>query len=112
MNGTDIVNQEICDKLVSMDFTNYNHICKTLGYECGDVYNYTMIKNYCKIMKNNNYQADKDYTYRDTNKELRLYVEGYGLQKMTAIFRNALVAGLYTDYDIVNSQPSIILYIF
>tara|TARA_R100000426_G_scaffold21693_2_gene18656 strand:- start:1334 stop:3532 length:2199 start_codon:yes stop_codon:yes gene_type:complete len=111
MNGTDIVNQEICDKLVSMDFTNYNHICKTLGYECGDVYNYTMIKNYCKIMKNNNYQADKDYTYRDTNRELRLYVEGYGLQKMTAIFRNALVAGLYTDYDIVNSQPSIILYI-
>jgi len=111
MNGEDKVNKDVCDSLVNMDFTNYNYICKSLGYESGDVYNYTMIKNYCKIMKNNNYEIEKIYTYRDTNKELRMYVEGYGLQKMTAIFRDALVSGIYTDYDIVNSQPSLILYI-
>ena len=67
---------------------------------------------YAKLMISFKGEYYKNYNF---SKNLlncgRQYVEGFGIQSMTASLRGFLVSGIYNDYDMINAHPSILLYL-
>lgn len=70
---------------------------------------YRTLKNYKKLLTNNELKV----FYKRANNFLtgRQYANGIGLQSLRGDIRGLLVNGIYYDYDMVNCQVSILLYL-
>ena len=114
MNKIEKVNSFICDRLINISFKDYQNILLENGYDEDDRgTQYKKLISYCKAQKLSKYQLKNKYVYgkNDKEKTQRIFVVDYGLQQMNSIFRNALCAGIYYDYDISNAQPTILKFI-
>ena len=68
------------------------------------------VHSYLKELKRNNYQLPREYNYsKNLKTEGRLFVEGFGIQKLWKPFRDFILPKTATDYDMVNAHPSILL---
>lgn len=118
---TETANPDICKKLSRMGFASFKNaydIVKkndTEVDECGNKIKlqvqYELIKNYANDMISSNYQLKKEYRATKKNPNGRLFVKGYGLQSINKSFRGCLCDGIYTDYDMKNCHPVLLLYI-
>lgn len=62
-------------------------------------------------MEKNGY-VETEYKYSKTLVNIgRIYVVGFGIQKLTRELRGFLINGLCKDYDIINCHPSILVYL-
>ena len=73
---------------------------------------HNMVKKYLEEMINSNGKIA--VTYRkgrtDTEQNGRDYVDRYGIQPLKKAIRGALCKDIYTDYDMSNCHPTILLY--
>lgn len=94
---------EVCEKFynkddeMEADNTEYDHSAQ-----------FKMIKELCRDLKANNYRIVTEYNRRG-RKEGRRYAVGNSLQRIWAVFRNALISTEMIDVDQINSHPSIFL---
>ena len=70
------------------------------------------VRCYFKEIQVNNYEISRDYNYGTSYlniKKGRIYVKGFGIQKLQYKLRGFLCRDIYTDYDIKNCFPTILL---
>lgn len=120
MNKIEIVNKEICLKLNNLTFSNFkidlfegikfNSVDKN-GDDEDIQKQYTILKQFTTEMIKNNYSLKKQYNFAKNNESGRLFVQNGGLQRLHHKLRGVLCDSLYTDYDMINCHPSILLYL-
>jgi hypothetical protein len=112
------VNIEYTRKLAQITFSQYldllgqeEHECKVSHYKSNfkkPDYQYNLMIGYCKYLIKNNFKKDVSYVVK--NKDYgRQFAEGGSLQLMNKKLRGVLSKDVYTDYDMVNCQFSILL---
>ena len=125
----DMVNEVYCNKLSKLTYTQFKDICarfstddKIRGINI-DIENddelkehkhqFKMLVNYCRDMKTNNYNLPTKYNYsKYYNNNGRIFLnDKYGLQRIWSVFRGVLCDGIYSDFDMINAHPTILLYI-
>lgn len=112
------VNPSVADKLIKLPFEVYKTIVENYkGIPPDDESNddlrtqFHLLKKYCLLQKQNNYNLERTYKKSKASPLGRWFVEGIGLQRINALFRGILTAGLYTDFDMVNCHPVLLSYI-
>lgn len=114
------VNPDVCNKLVNMTFSQFLDFLKIVdgdkydkeGEDIWNINQYKMIVKYCKYLKANNYKVKQEYNYSSGNNEGRIFVKNMGLQRINRYFRGILSNGLYTDIDMKNAHPNLLMYIY
>jgi hypothetical protein len=116
------VSKQICDKLVNLSFNNFIKMMKIVDIDY-NTHNqddliwikqqYDLIKNYCQMMKANNYIVTQEYKYSDDNSEGRLFVNNPngGIQRINKYIRGCLTENIYTDVDMQNCHISVLRYL-
>ncbi len=115
---TEHTNRQITDILVKMSYKQFTSVCDKFynkdDEEEADETEYDhsaqfhMIKELCRDLKANDYKIVTEYNRRG-RKEGRRYAIGNSLQRIWAVFRNALISTEMIDVDQINSHPSIFL---
>jgi hypothetical protein len=110
------VNRDICDKLATMAFTDFLKFwnpdeLNNEGAQESAINQYNIITQYCQEQQKANYNLERKYTYSANATKGRIFVEGYGLQRIYNQFRGCLCDGLYYDLDMVAAHHAILLYI-
>ena len=111
-------NVEYARILSQLTFTQYLELlgktpldCKVSQYKNSfrqPDHQYKLMINYCKYLVKNNFKKNVNYTIK--NKDYgRQFADGESLQLMNKKIRGVLSKDVYTDYDMVNCQPSILL---
>ena len=112
------VNVEYARILSQLTFTQYLELlgktpldCKVSHYKNSfkqPDFQYKLMINYCKYLVKNNFKKNVNYTIK--NKDYgRQFADGESLQLMNKKIRGVLSKDVYTDYDMINCQPSILL---
>tara|TARA_R110002096_G_scaffold145506_3_gene303285 strand:+ start:2569 stop:4920 length:2352 start_codon:yes stop_codon:yes gene_type:complete len=119
-NYFEIVNKDVCLKLNQLTFTQFkeelfNDVNTTWINEEGNNIEiekqYTLLMKYTTELIKNNYEIKKTYTYAKGNNKGRLFVKYNGIQRLHHKIRGILCNDLYTDFDMINAHPSILLYL-
>lgn len=111
-------NPQITDILARMSYKQFIEVCEKFYNKDDDMeadnteYDHSaqfeMIRKLCRDLKANNYRITTQYNRRG-RKEGRKYAVGNSLQRIWAVFRNALISTEMIDVDQINSHPSIFL---
>jgi hypothetical protein len=114
------VNKDVCEKLnkitfgqfskelfVDMDMSwidkNNNKSTISIQYDLLQVFTNDLIKN--------KFRSNKSYSYSNGSSSGRLFVKHNGIQRLQSKLRGVLCDGVYTDLDMVNAHPTILLYL-
>ncbi len=120
MNKFEIVNEDICLKLNKLTFSNFKvELFNGVNFDCvnksGDDEDiqkqYTLLKQFTTDMIKNKYCLKKTYKFAKNSDYGRLFVQHGGIQRLHHKIRGILCDTLYTDYDMINCHPSILLYL-
>ena len=109
--------KEVVDILCKLSITQFNEINekfynKSQEDEPDRAKQYRMIQNLCREFKSNNYTIKTKYSRREPNlTEGRRYANTgeNSLQRIWAVYRNAIVSSKCIDIDMKNAHPSIFL---
>ncbi len=116
---SEVGNKEIIDKLATISYSGFLNVVKQSEWkfevednELEENYReqYTMIKNYCMRMKENNYVLNVEYNHSPKQPTGRVYAR-QGIQPLWGMFRGAICGDKYYDFDMVCAHNSILLYI-
>lgn len=109
------VNPEICQKLSIISFSKFKDFYEIEEDEVGrtdDIkVQYDLLKKYCKLQIDNNYNLQREYKYSNDNEKGRLFVKDIGIQRLWNKFRGILCHGINYDFDMKNAHPTLLSYI-
>jgi len=110
------VKPDICDKLATMSFKDFLTFWEPTelnieGNQETAINQFNIITQYCQEQQKANYNLERKYTYSANATKGRIFVEGFGLQRIYNQFRGCLCDGLYYDLDMVAAHHAILLYI-
>lgn len=120
MNKFEIVNKDVCLKLNKLTFSNFKvdlfdgihfNCVNKLGEEEDIQKQYTLLKQFTTEMIKNKYSLKKEYKFAKNSNSGRLFVQNGGVQRLHHKIRGILCDNLYTDFDMINAHPSILLYL-
>lgn len=116
MNKIDIVIGAVCEKLNKITFGQFlNDLFEDVEGEKIDKFNigiqYDLLKVFTSDLIKKDFKANKEYNFASGTDSGRLFVKYNGIQRLHHKIRGVLCEGIYTDYDMVNAHPSILLYL-
>jgi hypothetical protein len=116
----EFVNKDVCLKLNKLNFGQFkeelfNNIQFDSVNENGDIEEiqkqYDLLKQFTTEMIKNDFKCKKEYNFSKGSNDGRLFVKHYGIQRLHHKIRGILCDGIYTDFDMINAHPSILLYL-
>lgn len=109
------VNPEICQKLSILSFTKFKEFYAVTEDEVGNYdsvkVQFNLLKKYCQLQKESNYNLERDYKFSIGNDKGRLFVKDIGIQRIWNKFRGILCQGIGFDFDMKNAHPTLLSYI-
>lgn len=114
------VNKDVCLKLNKLNFGQFKEeLFKNTQFDCVNKNGsneeiqkqYDLLKQYTTEMIKNNYEIKREYSFSKGSNDGRLFVNHFGIQRLHHKIRGILCDGLYTDFDMINAHPSILLYL-
>ena len=116
MNKIETVNKQICEKLNKISFGQFlNELFEDVEGEKMDKQNvgvqHDLLMKFTKEAINKKFKLNKEYNFASGTDCGRLFVKYNGIQRLHHKIRGVLCDGLYTDFDMVNAHPAILLYL-
>ena len=112
------VNKLYCDKMAFMSLSQFSEIYKSMptkqdpdDFISSIAELYSSITKYCRDQIANNYTLERTYKYANGKVTGRLFVQGYGLQRIPRLFRALLAKDIYIDLDMINAHPTVLLFL-
>jgi len=112
------INRDIALKLYNISFTDFKQMYENTGVDISQTGEiewvqviYKQLKRYIKLHIQNNFKPLKrEYNYSKMRKDGgRIFVDDIGIQRIPAFLRGVLVDEIYSDFDMTNAHPTILI---